>query len=232
MPVPDEPFNVFLSHSEKDKDLVQRINELLTRLHIRPWIYENDYVGGSNRFERIKSHIQDTPYFLVLFTQEGLSSQWVNQEVGYAVGIGRDIIPILEVDPSSGERLKSRGFVELHDPILLNPQSPSNAMKQLVYTFYSLLSDDWPDKVWLTCKCGNEFDGTLKYYENIFMCPHNKQLVWICKNCNKKLYIGLPGFDLNFLAPDVPFPFGLPGQQSDPLKMPFWQIPPNKGIQD
>ncbi len=228
MPIPDETFKVFLSHSEKDKDLVQRISELLTRLHVRPWIYEYFYVGGSNRFERIKTNIEDSPYFLALLTADGLSSQWVNQEIGYAVGIGKDVIPILEVDPSSGERLKSRGFVELNDPILLNPQSPSNAMKQLVYTFYSLLSDDWLDMVWLTCKCGNEWDGVLKYYENIFSQPDNKQLVWTCKRCGKKLSIGLPGFDFRFLAPENPFQISPIGQGLNSLNTPWWLKPPGK----
>jgi len=142
--------------------------------------------------------INSTEYFLALLSCNGLQSQWVNQEIGYAVGLGKTPIPILEVDPYTGERLKSRGFVELHDPILLNPLDPSAMIKDLIYTFYGWLGKSWPDKIWLTCKCGNEFDGQLAY-EKLLARPEYPSLFWNCAACGNSLEIGLPGFELKFL---------------------------------
>ncbi len=198
MLLPMEAFKVFLSHSEADAALTQRICDTLDRLHIRTFVYEYYPKGGANRFETIKTEIKGTEYFLVLITSNGLQSQWVNQEIGYAVGVGKTPIPILEVDPATGERLKSRGFVELHDPILLNPLAPSDMIRQLVYTFYGWLGRNWPDRIWLTCKCGNEFDGGLDY-SDILAHTDWSLISWECLVCGNSLCLGLPGFELNFL---------------------------------
>jgi len=200
MPLPAEPFRVFLSHSEADPGLTRRICDVLNRLHIRTLVYEYYPLGGANRFERIKTMINGTPYFLALLTANGLQSQWVNQEIGYAVGVGKTIIPILEIDPRTGERLKSRGFVELHDPILLNPLDPGLMVSILIYTFYSLLlaTQNWLDRIWLTCKCGNEFDGQLNY-ATLLSSPQRPNVFWKC-SCGNLLEVSLPGFELKFLA--------------------------------
>jgi hypothetical protein len=199
VPIPEEEFKVFLSHSEADKGLTRRISETLDRLHIRTFVYEHYPRGGINRFERIKTMIKGTPYFVALLTSNGLQSQWVNQEIGYAVGVGKMPIPIIEVDPYTGERLKSRGFVELHDPILFNPLQPGAMVAKLIYTFYGWLTEakNWPDKIWLTCKkCGNEFDGALDY-QKMLTARNAVWCSWECTKCENRLEIYLPG--LTFL---------------------------------
>ena len=197
MPLPNEPFKVFLSHSENNSGLAHRICETLDRLHVRTFAYERYPIGGANRFERIKQEIRTIPFFVALLTKSGLESQWVNQEIGYAVGVGKMPIPILEVDPHTNERLKSRGFVELNDPILLNPKDPSLMIDDLVYTLCIWLSSkgDWADRLWLSCpECGNEFDVPLDY-ETL---DSERLYSWECK-CGRSLDVELPGFELKFL---------------------------------
>lgn len=193
----EEPFKVFLSHSEKDSDLTGKIERTLDRLHIHTFVYERYPKGGVNRFERIKEMIKEIPFFLVLLTNNGLQSQWVNQEIGYAVGIKKTPIPIIEIDPTTGKRLESHGFVELHDPILFNPKNPRRMMTELVYTLRSWLeeSDGWSDSIWLTCKCGYEFDVSLNYSK----ISKQQILSWKCEKCNKILKISVPDFELLFL---------------------------------
>lgn len=201
MPLPKEKIKVFLSHSQADRALTYRMIETLDRLHIRTFAYEYYYVGGVNRFELIKHMIANTEYFVVLLTSNGLKSQWVNQEIGYAVGIGKAPIPILEVNPKTRRRLGSRGFVELHDPILFNPLDPGDMIRLLVYTFYGWLTStrSWPDKIWLTCKkCENEFDEELDYSQ-ILSHPEMREKSWECPKCGNSLKIGFPGFELHFL---------------------------------
>ena len=74
-------------------------------------------MGGRNRFEVIKSMIAGCPYFLVVLTKDGIRSQWVNQEIGYAVARNKNLIPIIEIENFTARRFDSKGFVELHDPI-------------------------------------------------------------------------------------------------------------------
>ncbi len=193
MSLPLEDFKVFLSHSEQDPLWTRRINDTLDRLHIRTFVYEYYYVGGTNRFERIKNVIKSIPYFVALLTKNGLESQWVNQEIGYAVGVDKTPIPILEVDSRTGERLKSRGFVEINDPIFFDPALPDLMIEKLVYTLYSwlLLTGGWRDTIWLTCRCGNEFDGKLNYeptYAGMMSCE--------CLVCKNVLSLVRPGFKL------------------------------------
>jgi len=200
MSLPNEPFKVFLSHSEQDAELTRWVYEVLCRLHIRSFVYEYYKVGGANRFEKIPEMIRSTRYFVALLTRNGLDSQWVNQEIGYAVGVGKEPIPILEVNPETGERLKSRGFVEIRDPILHNPYEPGLTIWDLVYTLYAWLLDQnaWRDRMWLTCKCGHEFDADLGY-ERILAKPDAQSTTWDCPQCGGALEVGLPGFELRFL---------------------------------
>jgi hypothetical protein len=194
MSLPLEDLKVFLSHSEQDHLLTRRIHEVLCRLHIRTFVYEYYLVGGTNRFDQIKNMISSTPYFVALLTKNGLESQWVNQEIGYAVGVNKTPIPILEINPSTGERLISRGFVEIHDPIIFNPALPDLMIEKLVYTLYSWLLrrvGGWRDTIWLTCGCGNEFDGKLDY-----LADYEGTVQWECSACKKVLSLVRPGFKL------------------------------------
>ncbi len=88
MPLPKEHFKVFISHATaEDSWLANWIADALDYLHIRAFVYERYPRGGQNRFEVIKSRIQSCPYFLAVLTKDGIASQWVNQEIGYAVAV-------------------------------------------------------------------------------------------------------------------------------------------------
>jgi len=165
MTLPKENFKVFISHATyEDGFLANWIADALDRLHIRSFVYERYQRGGQNRFEVIKKMISECPYFLVFLTEAGIASQWVNQEIGYAVGVGKEIIPIIEFDKFTGRRIESKGFVELHDPIDYITNNPVSLMASVIYTFYSLLYSQrmWQDSFFLSCVCGNEFEGNLE----------------------------------------------------------------------
>lgn len=199
MPLPRENFKVFISHATIDSALVSWIAEGLDRLHIRSFVYENYQIGGQNRFEKIKSFITACPYFLVLLTRDGIASQWVNQEIGYAVGMGKNIIPIIEVDELTGIRIKSKGFVELHDPINYYKNDHIRLMSSILYTFWSLLQGErkWQDLIFLSCNCGKEFDGKLDIDKNWHIwleSPHGSPfpIPWICPDCSREVNLSFP----------------------------------------
>lgn len=200
MPLPKEPFKVFISHATvEDGQLVSWMANALDRLHIRAFVYERYAIGGQNRFEVIKKLIMACPYFLVLLTRDGVASQWVNQEIGYAVAVGKTPIPIVEVDSATGQRIQSRGFVELHDPIDYYRNQEVRLMARVIYTFYGwlLAAREWRDSIFLSCRCDHDFDGKLefeKYWEKWLRDRQRKpiELGWDCDECGRKVVISFP----------------------------------------
>ncbi len=200
MPPSKNEFMVFLSHSEKDAALTMRICETLDRLHIRTFVDEYYFKGATNKSTRTQELIARIPYFLVLLTQNGLQSQCVHQEIGYAVGVNKTPITILEIEPATRIRLATRGFVEFDDPILYDPTNPNKLMASLVNTLYDSFSREqkWTDTIRLTCKCGEDYDGDLNY-ANVLNHPGMQRILWSCPKCGNRLELGLPGFEMRFL---------------------------------
>ncbi len=196
--LPREHFQVFISHATiADGALVTWLAEALDRLHIRAYIYERYQIGGQNRFETIKANIKACHYFLVLLTKAGIASQWVNQEIGYAVALGKKPIPIFEADSTTGKISKSQGFIELHDPITYYRGQEIWLMGSILYTFENLFekTSQWRDLYFLSCKCGNGFDGRLDYEKNWYQWlkekePHN--WTWVCPKCGESISISFP----------------------------------------
>jgi len=94
---------VFLSHSTKDKDLVDRLTTWIgisqlfqPTLDIRVYIAERAPEYGIRISEKISRNIDRCDCLLAILTMDGASSQWVNQEIGYAMKAGKPIIPIVE----------------------------------------------------------------------------------------------------------------------------------------
>ena len=198
MPLPAEPFKVFISHATfPDSALANWMADALDRLHFRAFVYERYYMGGQNRFETIKGRIRDCPYFLVLLTGAGISSQWVNQEIGYAVAVGKEPIPVTEVDLVTNTPMKTSGFVELHDSIPYYRGQTSVLMASVLYTLVTLSGAQkaWRDTMSLSCKCGNDFDGTLEFVKHWHMwLSTNKPfpIWWTCQKCQQPVTISFP----------------------------------------
>ena len=200
MPLPKEEFKVFISHATaEDGELANWIADALDRFHARAYIYERYKIDGQNRFETIKDMISICPYFLVILTADSIASQWVNQEIGYAVAAGKKLIPIIEVNDSTDSLLNSQGFVELHDPIPYYRNNKIWLIAEILYTVKNLLSLDnkWHDAVFLSCECGYDFDKQLQFnlIWNIFLNdPLRKPFLinWRCDKCGRTVSISFP----------------------------------------
>ena len=204
MPKPKENFKVFISHATaEDGPLVYWMADALDRLRVRAFVYEAYQVGGQNRFEMIKGMIEACPYFLVLLTEASIVSQWVNQEIGYAVAVGKDPIPIVEVNSYTGRRIESQGFIELHDPIDYCRDNPVQMMAKVFYTFYTLLMEvgQWKDIIFLTCNCGCDFDAPLEFVRFWEMWQRNPdrnpfEIEWKCPKCGRIVKVSFPDYHL------------------------------------
>lgn len=97
---------VFISHSVSDIDTVEKIADLLEDYGIESYIAERDLQYGNYLSDKIRINIDNSDAVLVLWTNNSHHSDWVNQEIGYAVKAGKKIIPLIE----KGVRVK--GFLE------------------------------------------------------------------------------------------------------------------------
>jgi hypothetical protein len=92
-------YKVFLSHSmaEADRDLVAQIAGVIQGHGIECYIASRDYQLGHQLPEKIAGSLRSSDSLVALLTQGGSHGEWVNQEIGFARGIGKLTIPVLEV---------------------------------------------------------------------------------------------------------------------------------------
>ena len=91
-------YNIFLSHSSKDSEIVSKIYESLKSVKIQCYIHENDSQPGDYIVDKITDEIEECDCFVVLYTKNGFKSSWVNQEVGIAHAYNKRIIALVDSD--------------------------------------------------------------------------------------------------------------------------------------
>ena len=89
--------DVFVIHSERDNTILKKIEEYFQKqlyfdkndeiLSMVKMEYldskDNDYVG-ENFGKKIRKHVRECDYFLIILTENSKCSIWVNQEIGAA----------------------------------------------------------------------------------------------------------------------------------------------------
>ncbi len=85
---------VFISYSHHDKTLCEQLAELLeSKIQTRVW-YDKALTPGETFRKRIVETIQSADYFIVLLSEDSVSSEWVMDEVEYAKRLHKRILPI------------------------------------------------------------------------------------------------------------------------------------------
>jgi hypothetical protein len=91
-------YNVFVSHSMRQEDLgiVYAAAQDAAARGIRCYIAERDWQFGQSLPAKIETHIRGCDCFVAFLTVGGAQSQWVQQEIGCAVGSNRPRILVVE----------------------------------------------------------------------------------------------------------------------------------------
>lgn len=113
---------VFLSHSHKDKDLVEGIANLLAGVGVEVYI---DWLDDGmperpdrETAKRIKDKIKEYQRFVLLATKNSLNSLWVPWELGLADGVKEmNKIAVLPVRDDSYESWKGNEHIDLYPRI-------------------------------------------------------------------------------------------------------------------
>jgi adenylate cyclase len=104
---PEPPIQVFVSHSSKNREIVDRIIDQLKRFGMGTWCSNEDIPAGEKYAERIRAGLMSSDWVLVLVSADSVKSDWVRAEVKAAMADLRfkgRILP-LALDESSAAQI-------------------------------------------------------------------------------------------------------------------------------
>ncbi len=128
------PYKVFISHSSRDQGLVISLANLLSKFGVEVSVAEWYLAPGESIDTKVFREIDTSNCVVVLLTQEGVRSTWVQQEIGYALKIPKRIIPLVE----KGTDIGDLGALQGKEYIEYNPYQPQQALIRLSTYVHSL----------------------------------------------------------------------------------------------
>ncbi|MFQ5915984.1 MAG: toll/interleukin-1 receptor domain-containing protein [Nitrospinota bacterium] len=110
-------YRVFISHSARDQWLIIALANLLAKFGLEPFVAEWYLTPGEHLDEKMLAQIEKADCIVVLLTKNGIRSNWVQHEIGYALNSGKPLIPLVEKGIRSGDlgALQGREWIE-YDP--------------------------------------------------------------------------------------------------------------------
>jgi hypothetical protein len=118
---------IFLSHSSKDHRLVEPIHAQAHAIDVEVYLHELHSEPGVVMSIKIKEAIKASHALVVLITPNTVPSPYVNQEIGFALGQGLPVIPLVAAGVSS-EHL---AMLEGAEYIEFDPDQPQDALTKL-----------------------------------------------------------------------------------------------------
>ncbi|MGE5422057.1 MAG: toll/interleukin-1 receptor domain-containing protein, partial [Ignavibacteriales bacterium] len=96
------PYDVFISHSSKDKSIADAVCASLETAKIRCWVAPRDILPGMEWGESIVDAINSSKIMVIIFSSNSNNSKQVAREVESAVRKGLQIIPfrIEDINPT------------------------------------------------------------------------------------------------------------------------------------
>jgi hypothetical protein len=88
--------SIFCSHSSKDADQVASLKRSLEAIGHTMYRYEDDAHPGGPIMGKIQREIEKADIVLAYFTQNSLESDFMYDEIRYALKKGKDVIPFVE----------------------------------------------------------------------------------------------------------------------------------------
>jgi hypothetical protein len=119
-------FNVFVSHSVRDLDVVYQFKYWLEVNGIGVYVADAQPQYGTSVPTKIASAINQSDCIIAILTAYGNRSEWVNQEIGYAVRAGRLVIPIVE------QGISLKGFIAEVEYVTFQPNDPAIAISNVI----------------------------------------------------------------------------------------------------
>lgn len=110
-------YKVFLSHSTSDLGIVRALASLLSKFGAKVEVAEWYLAPGESLNKKVLRLIDGCDCVVALLTKNGIRSNWVQQEIGYALNSKKSVIPLVEKGISQRElaALGGKEYIE-YDP--------------------------------------------------------------------------------------------------------------------
>ncbi len=107
-------YKVFISHSTRDQGLVISLTNLLSKFEVEVFVAEWYLDPGVRIDNKIFEQIEASDCVVVLLSRKGIRSNWVHQEIGYALKCNKLIIPLVEkgIDSNDLAALQGMQYIE------------------------------------------------------------------------------------------------------------------------
>ncbi|MBD2567350.1 TIR domain-containing protein [Anabaena lutea] len=110
---------VFLSYSEKERAVMEKVAKLLMRKSFTVWTNKTDIQSGTDFVESIYRGIEEADNLVFLMSPASLQSEYCQMEVSHAFSLKKRIIPVLieQVDIEQiAVELRTLHFIDLTEP--------------------------------------------------------------------------------------------------------------------
>lgn len=89
---------IFISYSAKNANKVKSLRRAFDKstIGLEAIVVADRRDPGKHLSDKVKEGILETPYFIPILTPDSISTQWVNQEIGFATAHNRAIIPLVD----------------------------------------------------------------------------------------------------------------------------------------
>lgn len=99
---------IFISYSDNDRNKMRSIEKLISNHNLLKAIIVADNRNALELLStKVKAGIESCDYFVPILTEQSICTQWINQEIGYATALKKEIIPIVQTQIMS----ELRGFI-------------------------------------------------------------------------------------------------------------------------
>ncbi len=228
-------YKTFIAYAKEDNELAQLIlDSLATIAELQPYKAENYPVYGEEFKQRIQSEIINSFFMIVLLTEKGKESQFVNQELGFAIAVkifNRQVVkPKLDpnkdipiIIPVSQDGVMLKGFItkDSNDILFMDNYSIELVVANIILAIRNRIKKGLDGKT-LTLKiscecCSNQKNGLPTQYEmhlpevDVFrkLISKNKPLETICPICK----------NVNLLNSCTNLPFKKPKEENGADKL-------------
>jgi hypothetical protein len=114
-----EDYDVFLSHSLRDRDWVVGLAKALSQRNFRVWSDSEVIRPGDSWVKAIDEGIRRSKSIVTVITPESVSSSFQAAELGSALALGKTLIPIVSKDTPSEELpgpVRLRRYIPMDEP--------------------------------------------------------------------------------------------------------------------
>ena len=86
--------HIFISHSKKDSNFINKLEGDLEQLGFKIWI-DTDISGGEEWRNTIDKNLRTASDVVVVLSPNAVASKWVVHETAIAIGAGINVVPIM-----------------------------------------------------------------------------------------------------------------------------------------